>query len=170
VGAEDDGAAFPSQLADDRPDLARRLRIETDGRFVEDEQVRPVHQRAGKIRETPPAGRELSGRLRGPALQARAHDDVGDRASSRSAAQSGQPRGEEEIFLHRQKAVDARLLKDEAKAAADAGVRPGDVLSEQPRHAPRTARQHPVAETKPGPSLFTESDAGDRRPPTVAVS
>jgi len=47
VRREQDGPAATAQVADDVPDLAPRLRVETGRRLVEEQQIRVAGERAG---------------------------------------------------------------------------------------------------------------------------
>ena len=85
VRRHQDRDALGAQRVDQRPQLLADLRVEADGRLVEQDEPRPVHQRAGDQQPAAHAARQLVDARVAPVAEVR---DLAARARSRSRARS----------------------------------------------------------------------------------
>src|SRR5207249_3603130 len=127
---QDRRAALAPLGRENGPDQLAVLRIEADGRLVEDEEIGLVQRGARDVHQPAPPARELARRLRGPGPQAGAVNGGGDCRTYLPATEPGEPGGEPEVLLHGEKPVHAGLLEDQAQAAPDGGPLAGDVVAE----------------------------------------
>ena len=149
--------AQPADVLDDR--LAR-ADVEADGRLVEQQELRPVQQRAGDLDPAQLPARELADLVAG-ALGELEAGELGGRAPLRLAARDAlQPRGVEQVLHDREIEVDGALLEHHAErgerlrgppahvgaedpdAAAAVAVEPGDQVEQRGLAGAVLAEQH----------------------------
>jgi hypothetical protein len=163
------------------------LGVQPDRRLVQNEELRLVQGRPCDIGESTPTPRELAGGVPRAWGQPGAVEGLANRHPAPLAVEPGQPGGEEQIFLHREQAVDAGLLKDEPESPADRPTLTGDVVTENARppaggREQRRQQQHggrlagtvrtQQADQRTAWNLKVECDEGPGRPivPSQALS
>ncbi len=110
VGGVEDGCSFRGQLFDEFEDEVARLGVDTDGRFVHDDQFGFVHERAPDIQPPLHASAEVFGLFTQASFQA---DDLGDFEAScrqlllRHAVEASE---EFEVLLRGHLLVDRQFL------------------------------------------------------------
>src|SRR5262249_4339136 len=128
VGADENGDALAREVVDHLPELAARVRIDTRGRLVEQQQLRLVRHAGGERQPLLPAAGERAGQLVLAALEAEALDDrLGARRQRPDAVHAAD---EFEVLAHRQVLVEAEALRHVADAPLDLGGLRADVEAE----------------------------------------
>src|SRR5262249_38150389 len=119
MGREENGRPAITALGlQDGPHLLPMLRVEADGRLIEDQEIGSVKRRACDVYQPTPAARELPGHLVGAWAQPRLAHRPGDRCTGGLSSEPRESCREEEILLDGEEPVDARLLEHEPEAAA----------------------------------------------------
>src|SRR4029079_8712529 len=107
------------------------LRVETDGRLVEEQHPRGVQQPTRDLEAPGHPAREGGDAARAPIPQLHHLEDVLEALLGRVARHAVQLRVEPEVLLRREVLVERRVLEDQADVPADVGraahdVEPGD--------------------------------------------
>ena len=93
---------FPPQIVHQRPKLAARQRVYARGRFVQNQQIRAVHQRAAQTQLLLHPARELACRPVGKRRKAGRLHQPRNLPRTLLPVQTKQPRVEIDILIHRQ--------------------------------------------------------------------
>ena len=112
VRGVEDGHALPAELLDARQDRVPALRVDADGRLVQDEQLRLVEQADADVQPPLHAARELVGPLAGPLVEADDLEHLADPPLQRVAAHPVQLAEEAQVLGRGQLRVDRELLRD----------------------------------------------------------
>ena len=151
VAGDDDRRAAVGERAEVRPELDPEEGIDADGRLVEEEDGRPVDERAGERQPPPLAARQGAGHRARSARSTR-------RALARLAARRRRRREEAGVLADRERRVDAVALGHVADPGED---RPRRHRRAAARTSPRTAGQIPSPAS--GRSGSTDRRAGRSR-------
>ena len=134
-GGDDDAHAGPlgADVVDERPKLAARQRVHAGGRFVEDEQVRLVHERAAQTDLLFHAARELAGGALRKGSKTRRIEQLLDARGALRGGKAEQPRHEVDILPHAEFEIEilAEALGhvSDARASVAPVGRVGDVAA-----------------------------------------
>ena len=118
VGGHQHGHAVGGHLVDHVPELAPRLGIDAGGRFVEQQQARPMQHAGGQRHALLPAARQLLRQLIGAIGQADAFQHLGN--GTPAVADLVEPRDELQVLGNRQVAIEAEALRHVADLQPDA--------------------------------------------------
>ena len=110
VGRVEDRHPLLAEGLDARQDRVPALRIDADGRLVEDEQLRPVEEADGDVQAALHAARELLGPVLRPVGQADDLEELGDPVAQRPAAHAVELAEEDEVLAGGQVRVDRQVL------------------------------------------------------------
>ena len=115
-----------AQRVDQRPELLAHLRVEADGRLVEQHEPRAVDERARDQQPPPHAARELVDARVAPVDEVRHLERALDRVAPLGAADPVEVREDEQVLLDGQRHVEVVELRRRRRAArAPASTPPG---------------------------------------------
>ncbi|CAN0627283.1 protein of unknown function [Burkholderia multivorans] len=124
VGSRDDhahAAMLGAQIVDERPELAARQRIDAGGRFIEDQQVGIVHERAAQAELLLHPARQLARRPVRKRRKAGGIEKTLDACRARTRVEPEQTREEIDVLVHRERRVQIapEPLRHEGDARQD---------------------------------------------------
>ena len=118
VRAHQDRDALAAQAVDERPQLLADLRVEADGRLVEQEQARLVQQRAGDEQPAPHAAAQLVDLALAAVLQVRDVERAVHRLLALALRHAVEVGEDEEVLLDGERHVEVVELGDDAHLGA----------------------------------------------------
>jgi hypothetical protein len=145
VRGEDDRETLGAQPVDQLPDGDPRLRIEAGRGLVEEEEARAVHDRAGKHQPPLVAARQGVRLLARVRAQLEALEELPDALTQGARPRPEVFRGDQEVLLDGEVAVEGVLLgadADEALGARQVLARIGLLEEDLPRVGGQEAVQH----------------------------
>ena len=118
VGRHQDRRALGAQPVDQRPQLLAHLRVEADGRLVEQHEPRPVHERAGDQQPAAHAAGELVDARVTAVGEVRDLERALDRILALAPAEPVEEREHEQVLLDGQRDVEVVELRHDAALRA----------------------------------------------------
>ena len=130
VRGHEDGHALRAQLVDECPQLRAHLRVEPDGRFVEEQELGPVHEAAGDEQAASHPARELVDHDVGASGQVGHFERALDRGVSIGTRHSVEAGEHRQVLTHRELEVEVVELGHHPAAGASLLGLAGQAMAE----------------------------------------